>query len=432
MRFTKWCILAALATIFSSCFDSDDHIFNEAETIEITIDASLAKSATPVSPSVKADTFNVSDTIYFLTNITPNKIIRVQDYHWLMDGVYCSSEYNFKKRVTEPGHHKFMFVLKDYFGDMHYDSLDVWIAGNPVLNDSAYTPAEGTQAFDPYESIYFTWSASTEGINLSHYYHFTLSEASYTNTKTMFASIDTILKEPHFVFHNKLNPFKEYVWTVQAYNEYGFASEEIIESNFFTKGQSKEGALQATINTSQDILTPVQVSLQSISDTSKAYTNDYTLVKSDNKITLGSVVAGKYRLKITSSYNDFAEIKKDVVVNEGYVTLIDNIMMLDSIKPVITSASGLDTLQFADTLRFIVKDGGGTLRSSDIAASLEDEPIADIQNPHHFGDGRKQQHQDKIVLHLAKHALVYDKQRHDNYEQPESHILYQRQESIRI
>ena len=375
MRTSQGFIVIAIALLLQSCFDSSDYIFDEAEATDITIDASLAHSMSTVSPSVKADTFSINDTIYFLTNITPNKIIRVQDYHWLMDGVYCSSEYNFKKQVTEPGHHQFKFVLKDYFGDMHYDSLEVWIAGHPVLNDSAYTPAEGTQAFDPYESIYFTWSASTEGISLSHYYHFTLSEESYTNSKSDFASIDTILTEPHFIFHNKLNPFKEYNWTVQAYNEYGFESEEIIESNFFTKGAAKEGALQATINTSQDLLTPVQVTLQNLSDTSKTYRNSYTLVKSDNKISLGSVLAGTYRLKITSSNTDFDEIKKDVVINEGFVTIINNIMMVDSIKPVITSTSGLDTLQFADTLQFIIKDGGGALRSSDIAVSLEDEQI---------------------------------------------------------
>ena len=85
MRTSQGFIVIAIALLLQSCFDSSDYIFDEAEATDITIDASLAHSMSTVSPSVKADTFSINDTIYFLTNITPNKIIRVQDYHWLMD-----------------------------------------------------------------------------------------------------------------------------------------------------------------------------------------------------------------------------------------------------------------------------------------------------------------------------------------------------------
>ena len=182
MKFARIYFLVAIVWLLQSCFDSDDHIFDESEAIDIKVEAYLGKSISDISSNVKADTFHISDTIYFITSVSPNKIIKVQDYHWLMDGKYCSSEYNFKKQVTEPGHHKFTFVLKDYFGDMHYDSLDIWVADNPILNVTEFTPAEGTQALDPYEAIYFTWSAQTEGVQLSHYYRFILNEQDFANS----------------------------------------------------------------------------------------------------------------------------------------------------------------------------------------------------------------------------------------------------------
>ena len=165
MNFLKGFLIAVIAFLLQSCFNSDDHLFDASQAVDIKVETTLSNSMTDYSKIVKADTFNINDTVYFITTISPNKIIKVQDYQWLMDGKYCSSEYNFKKQITEPGYHKFTFMLKDYFGDMHYDSLEIWIAPSPTLNDSTFTPAEGTQAIDPYEAIYFTWSAKTEGIN---------------------------------------------------------------------------------------------------------------------------------------------------------------------------------------------------------------------------------------------------------------------------
>jgi hypothetical protein len=378
MKLLRTSLLITLAGLLQSCFDSDEHIFDEADSIDITVDATISRTMAITIPSVKADTFNTSDTVYFLTSINPNKIINVQDYYWLMDGVQCSSDYNFKKQITEPGYHKFMFVLKDHFGDMHYDSLEVWVADSPTLNDSTFTPANGTQAIDPSESIFFTWSAHTEGIRLAHRYRFTLSEQNYTNTETQFVTIDTILTEPHYIYHNKLYPFKKYNWTVQAINEYGFSSEERIESSFFTKGKMPgEGSLQATISTSQDLATPVQLSLQNSDNPQKKYSYSYSFSRVDNKISTGAVPAGTYQLTISSSYPDFGEYKKDVVINEGYVTVVDGIRLVDSIKPSVVSYSGLDTLNFADSLKFIIKDGGGAISAANVSVHLENDLVTD-------------------------------------------------------
>jgi hypothetical protein len=377
MKFTRIYFLVAIVWLFQSCFDSDDHIFDEADATDIKVDATLARSASPILNSVKADTFNINDTIYFQTKIVPNKIIRVQDYHWLMNGQHCSSEYNFKKQLAEPGYYKFTFILKDYFGDMHYDSLEVWIADKPVLNDTLFIPATGTQAIDPYESIYFSWEAATEGIRLAHRFRFTLSEEEFANSDSKFKSIDTIISEPHFIFHNELNPLKKYNWTVQAFNEYNFASSEKIESFFFTKGLPGEGSLLATIKISQQSSIPVQLSLQDVENEDRTFKYSLSISQSRNEISLGAVPAGKYKLTIRSDYSDFGTTKKDITIRDGFVTILDNIKLVDSIAPSIESVLNLDTLDFSDTLKFIITDKGSTLNSQSIVVNLEADLITD-------------------------------------------------------
>ena len=377
MKFFKVCIIATLACFLQSCFNSDEHIFDEANASDIKVKASLARSITDIESNVKADTFHVSDTIYFLTTIIPNKIINVQNYYWLMDGKICSSEYNFKKQITVPGHHKFTFVLKDHFGDEHYDSLDVWIGDTPVLNDTAFIPAEGTQAIDPYETIYFTWKAKTEGINLGHYYHFTLSEQDFANSKSKFIAIDTILSEPHYTYHNKLNPLKKYNWTVQAYNEYNFASAEKIESFFYTKGILGDGSLQATMNIGKASTVPVQLTLQDKSEESKQFHYKFDITSSNNEISLDAIPKGKYQLSLSSDYPDFGTIEKEISINDGFVTILKELKIIDSIAPTIISLDGHDTLDFADTLKFIIKDRGGKITSQKTSVHLESDHIFD-------------------------------------------------------
>ncbi|WP_405322922.1 hypothetical protein [Fibrobacter sp.] len=377
MNFLKGFLIAVTAFLLQSCFNSDDHLFDAAQAVDIKVETTLSNSMTDYSKIVKADTFNINDTIFFITTISPNKVIKVQDYQWLMDGKYCSSEYNFKKQITEPGYHKFTFMLKDYFGDMHYDSLEIWIAPSPTLNDSTFTPAEGTQAIDPYEAIYFTWSAKTEGIKLAHRYSFSLSEQSYANAKSTFTTIDTILTEPHFIYHNKLNPLKKYNWTVQAINEYGLISEEKIESFFFTKGLPGEGSFSSTIDIGNATAVPIHLSLQNTRNKDASIHYNLSVSKTNNEISLGSIPAGDYHLVVSSDYPDFKEIYKDICINEGFVTTARSIKLIDSIAPVIKAYSSHDTIAYADTLQFIVKDGGEAISLQNISVNLEGEPVVD-------------------------------------------------------
>ena len=381
MKFIQTIIIVATAWLLQSCFDSNDHLFDEDDAIDITVEATLSHVMSAPMPSVKADTFNIHDTIFLLANVGPNKAFHIQDYYWLMDGEHCSSEYNFKKQINKPGHHKFTFVLKDYFNDIHSDSLDVWVADNPILNDSTFIPAQGTQAIDPYEAIYFTWNAKTEGIRLAHHFHFTLDEEDIAylgiHSESKFTPIDTILSEPYFEYHNELNPLKKYNWTVQAFNEYNLASIEKIESFFYTKGLNGEGSLQAKISTSQQSPVPIHISLQNKTDENKIFNYNLSATSSSNEISLGSIPAGAYQLTFSSDYPDFKNIIKDIAIRDGFITILDNIQLIDSTPPSIASISNLDTLDFSDTLKFIVKDGSGNINTQNTKVHLESDMITD-------------------------------------------------------
>ena len=378
MKFIQTLIIVATVWFLQSCFDSSEHLFDEDEAIDITVEATLSHTMSTPVPSVKADTFNIHDTIFISATVSPSKVFHIQDYYWLMDGVHCSSEYNFKKQISKPGHHKFTFVLKDHFDDIHSDSLDVWVADNPVLNDSAFIPAQGTQAIDPYETIYFTWSAKTEGIRLAHRFHFTLSEESYANSEAKFIPIDTILSEPHFEYHNQLNPLKKYIWTVQAFNEYNLPSVEKIKSYFYTKGMAGEGSLQANINTSVQATIPIHISLSDKStDEDNILKYNLSVSPTSNEISLGAIPAGAYQLTIHSDYPDIKTISKDIDIQDGFVTILDKIQLTDTIAPTIASISNLDTLDFSDTLKFIIKDGSGNISTQNIKVYLESDLITD-------------------------------------------------------
>ena len=77
MKFLKIFAIAAFASLLQSCFNSDDYIFDEADAVDINVDVALARTITDVTSKVKADTFHVNDTIFFIARISPNKIIKV-------------------------------------------------------------------------------------------------------------------------------------------------------------------------------------------------------------------------------------------------------------------------------------------------------------------------------------------------------------------
>ena len=121
----------------------------------------------------------------------------------------------------------------------------------------------------------------------------------------------------------------------------------------------------------------MQLTLKNKGNFNKHFDFKFNLSSSNNNISLGVIPAGTYQLTLSSDYSDFGAIIKDVIINEGFVTIEKKLKLVDSIAPTIISMTNRDTLDFADTLQFIVKDGSGDISSQNIKVSLENEAILD-------------------------------------------------------
>lgn len=326
---------------------------------------------------VKADTFDINDSIVLQVNIQPTKSIKMQSYRWFLDGSPYKSDFSFKDKIAKPGHHTLTFEMKDYYGDIHRDSLEIWVAARPVLDDSLYLPADGTQEVSTLGGLSFAWSAHTDSIDLHHYYRFILMEQGYSNTEMKFKVIDTILQEPTFTLYERLPPLREFLWTVQACNEYSLCSEEKISSHFFTGSNYQEGGLQGSFTTSQEQALPIIFKLTPLSDDNHIQADIYKFNISEilGNFSFSPVPAGKYRVDYESSYSDFGKGSFEVKINPGTVTELDPIFINDTIPPVISSMDGSDTVFYEDSLKFIIKDGGFPLSTQKISLHIEDRAL---------------------------------------------------------
>lgn len=367
-------LFAILSAI--SCSDSDEYYFETSNGVEITMNVSISHTFDNSVDFVKADTFNINDSIVLQVNVQPSKSIKMKSYRWLLDGKPYKSDFSFKDRFTTPGHHKLTFEMEDYYGDMHYDSLDIWTAPPPELDVIHFLPANGTQEISTLGGTSFAWEAHTEGIDLKHYYHFTLSEKAYSNTGMSFKMVDTILHEPTHMLYKPLPALREYIWTVQACNEYKLCSEKTISSSFFTGATLKEGSVQGSFTTTSNQDIPVSVSLTPLSDDSlniRSYKFNISEILGD--FSFGPLPSGSYRLSYDSKYPDFGSGSQVIEIRDRNITLIDPIAFNDTISPSISAVGYSDTLDYADTLKFIITDGGLPLSPQRIFAQIEDRTI---------------------------------------------------------
>ena len=57
MNFLKGFLVAVTAFLLQSCFNSDDHLFDASQAVDIKVETTLSNSMTDYSKIVKADTF---------------------------------------------------------------------------------------------------------------------------------------------------------------------------------------------------------------------------------------------------------------------------------------------------------------------------------------------------------------------------------------
>ena len=369
----------ALASHFSACSNGDDYLYDEELSTFIEISAEMAYSFDSSSTRLKSDTLTPADTLIFIANILPSKSIKIKRYLWTIDGEPLSYDFSFRRNIETPGPHKVAFFLETYLGDTLSDTLTLQISNLPVINISRFIPASGSQGIPTSGGVSFAWNAYDPDSIASLHYHFSID-----------GIIDTIVSEPAFTYWGNLPPLEHLHWNVQAINEFGFVSRETLYGDFFTRGNGNESGIVGTITASTatigagyfefDVKATV---LDSLGDS--LFSKDFAGNSQDmQKFTLSPLYAGDYRIAIrVPEYPDFTCDTLDISLRANEVLDLNTIHLRDTKAPRISAliagntSDDLDTLDYSDTLRFIIQDFG--TQSSLIAASafLESTPLTE-------------------------------------------------------
>lgn len=380
--------LLLAAFILPACTDSDDYIFDEKDKTIIEVDAEMThfynsfyndNPEDPLYPSplesederVKSDTIFNNDTLIFIGNILPDRYINSRGYFWTLDGKEFSNEFIFRKAIPEPGYHQVVFNVMDFFGDTLRDTLHVWVSSSPILDTINVIPADQSQGLPPQGGIRFAWNGYDPDSLARVDYRFILEDSHYRTI------IDTLIHSPYFTLHQKLTPLSRYTWLVYAINEYDFSSRDAIRKQFFTKGAGNESGLQLQLYfPSRTWSLEGDISID-ILDTNNLPITSKTISMKDRdsynfiQTLFAPLSPGKYKVfASTPQYPDFRADTVKVQLKTQEVFVADTIHLLDTIPPNVAVLSSIgesvdiDTLDFADTLKFVIHDGGGLADSS--------------------------------------------------------------------
>ena len=372
-------IFFAIVLLFTACTNSDDYLYDEDESTFIEVSAEMAYSFDSVSERSRIDTLHPGDSLIFIANILPSKSIKIKRYLWTLDGTPFSYDFSFRSAIWEPGEHKIAFFLETFFGDTLSDTLTLWISNSPVLLNSSYIPANGSQGIPTTGGISFAWNAYDPDSIAQLSYRFVID-----------GLVDTILNVPYFTYWKNLEPLSHYRWHVQAINEFGFVSENSIDGNFFTSGGPNESGitgfveLSAKDNTANAFSYTVKISILDSSDTEILSEQ----VKGSSQVTQPFVIAplkeGKYKVAFSiPKYPDFVGYTFDLKLVANEVLELDTIRLRDTIAPQIAYTENgftneqVDTLEYADTLKFLISDFGTPQAQKTVYAYLESNLIAE-------------------------------------------------------
>lgn len=358
------------------CGDSSDFVFDEKDTQYIQVEASIIRSFDDGSPRLKSDTIMPGDTLIFFSEISPSKAIRSTKMYWTLDGSIVANEFTFKDAIKDPGIHKMVFVFVDNFGDISSDTLTLYVATPPAIDQTHLIPANGTQNLNPQEPMNFSWT----GLDSDNFgeldYKFILREAALGVSETTAILVDTNLKESYYTYQNKLSPLTKYRWEVSVKNNLQQEADYIAASSFFTQGVPGENAILATVKSSS---TEIPSSLQVVVKDSVSNIIKDETVKLRNgaeSFYIKPLPSGRISVDVfVLDHPDFIPATRMLQLAGDQVFEIENLYLLDTIPPTIKSFTNADSLDFADTILVQIQEGGTKLQPSKISVILDDRYI---------------------------------------------------------
>lgn len=346
--------------LFSACTNSDEYIFDERDSTPITVVAQIAKSFDSTASRTKADTISRGDSIIFVASVSPSNSIRIKNKYWQMDGKYFASEFNVRESINKPGYHEITFVLIDSFGDTLSDTVQLWVTSTPVLKTNDFIPANYTQDLPYNEKIQFVWNAYDSDSICDLHYHFVLTNI-YDDEAGEDPMVDTVINKPYFNLDKALQPLSIYRWSVSAYNEYNIASKDSIKGEFSTLGIGNEGAITGKLNVpSQKLYSTFDITVFDLLNNPTGNKASTERSPSNGLFLIKPLKAGTYRIVAQSSKApDFVSDTIRVEVSAGLISDIQTLKVQDKKAPVISLNGVKDSMDFDDTLRVTIKDGGG-------------------------------------------------------------------------
>lgn len=374
----KWLLffsVSALAFIIA-CSNGDDALYEPSDSMDISIAAKMTVDLDSINLQTKSDTIRSTDTMTFIAEIFPSRSIRMQKYYWTLDDEIWAYEFSFRNSIPDPGHHVVTLVLIDFFGDTLTDTLNVWVGNPPILNEKSIIPQQETQGIPPEEGVSFSWSAYDPDSLYDLHYRFRLTSLSRE------VLLDTVLDNPYVTYRLPLSSLETYYWEVDAYNEIGMVSPTSISGKFYTKGVEGESGINGNLEISgnKNSSEQVDVVLQFQDTTGKTVTTDTVSGYTASKVsyTVKPLKAGKYKVIANiPSYPDYKPDTTSIQLRPSEIYNIEEQYLIDMTAPLIKSAgTGSDTLDFADTLKFSVKDYGSRFEDINLRVFLEDSPLS--------------------------------------------------------
>lgn len=379
--FMRSILVSALLMAFfiAGCSNGDDYLYEEDETLFIEVSTEMAYSFDSSSARMKADTLKPGDSIIFIANILPSKSIKIKRYLWTLDGEPLSYDFSFRKNIEKPGFHRIAFILETYLGDTLSDTLTLQVSNPPVLDESRFIPAAGSQGLPTEGGISFAWNAYDPDSIANILYRFTID-----------GHIDTLVSTNGFTYWEPLPPLSHFYWSVQAINEFGIPSEEVIHGDFFTRGGPEEAGFTGYLGTSARASSPNGFPLDfniAVLDTfgRRVHSSDIPSNSQNiQKFTIMPLESGRYKAVFSiPEYPDFASDTLDITLNAGEVLDLDTIFLSDRVAPKIhpivngIELEDTDTLKYADTLKFYIKDLGTPLSQKNVTVYIESTLITD-------------------------------------------------------
>ena len=172
------------------------------------------------------------------------------------------------------------------------------------------------------------------------------------------------MTQANFIYRGKLAPLKKYQWSVSVYNELQQTSEQPISSFFYAKGADGENAIMGTLTSSADEETLPYYIVLFDSNANLVYRNVIT-ASNGSIFNIAPLSDGKYTMHAAiSGYPDFEKLTEVFTVRGNQVLELDSLIFRDKTPPTISTLSQTDSLDIADTLRFLLHDGGGKVQLS--------------------------------------------------------------------